>query len=629
MAGKVVTMTGYSTHQTALVKTALRAVKGDTIVELGCGYYSTPILAEIAKANGLNFIVYYSDKPWQENIEKIVEGVTFVFVPNWNNWVMEHEAFMVMLDNEELCVNRYKQINRSLYEHSQYIVVHDADIYPKRGINIRDEFEHEYYDDHIPHTMVITTSKTLKKKDVSVVEKPQENLKKSTKPSEKVEGLKNLKVAIACAYVAGGDYDNVWDEYIKRLAEGIKSNTTKDIDFYCATVMNLDEIDNVKQIVPLNNFKGWHIKAELFNPEHWEGYDRVLYVDLDTVITGNIDEMLENPAQLSFLRDFYHPATRETGMIWFDPSRTLTLYNRFVKMQPNVKKKDAKIIDTWAKQNIPEATCLQDMYSIGSYKVSLIRDKKPVDDYSIICFHGNPRPHHVNWSLDFDNKGEKISQKQCIKRLSNDKNPEPVEPIWEGEDCWILGGGPSIKGLNLSLLDDKKVLGVNDGYLFDCCDICYFGDTIWWKHHKEGIVEWGKPLFSTSSVHDPSINHLGVVTKGLTQAKDKLGWNQNSGFAAINLAIHLGAKRIYLVGYDMNFGTEGESNWHENIRKVAKNSYDVFLRNQKRVAEDAKNKFPEVQIINTNPDSRLSAFPKITFEESLGLDESLNSKIEE
>ena len=58
--------------------------------------------------------------------------------------------------------------------------------------------------------------------------------------------------------------------------------------------MNLDEIDGVTKIEPLNNFKGWHIKAECFNPDLWKEYNRILYIDLDTVINGNIDDILSN-----------------------------------------------------------------------------------------------------------------------------------------------------------------------------------------------------------------------------------------------------------------------------------------------------------------------------------------------
>ena len=49
---------------------------------------------------------------------------------------------------------------------------------------------------------------------------------------------------------------------------------------------------------------------------------------------------------------------------------------------------------------------------------------------------------------------------------------------------------------------------------------------------------------------------------GLESARDTLAHGNNSGYAAINLAVHLGAARIVLLGYDM--GNDGKvSHFHE------------------------------------------------------------------
>ena len=60
---------GYSTHQALLVKYALQAKRGSTIVELGCGRFSTIILSQIAKYKRLRYIVYTDDGKWAEAVK--------------------------------------------------------------------------------------------------------------------------------------------------------------------------------------------------------------------------------------------------------------------------------------------------------------------------------------------------------------------------------------------------------------------------------------------------------------------------------------------------------------------------------------------------------------------------------
>jgi len=111
---------------------------------------------------------------------------------------------------------------------------------------------------------------------------------------------------------------------------------------------------------------------------------------------------------------------------------------------------------------------------------------------------------------------------------------------------------------------------------------------------------------------------------GLTDKKTKLCWNQCSGWAGLNLALNLGAKRIFLLGFDMRFGEDGESNWHENIRKVNINSYNVFLRNQDSILADYKRLFDDRMIYNVEIgkiESKVQIFPKIKLNNLFEIDQ--------
>ena len=86
----------------------------------------------------------------------------------------------------------------------------------------------------------------------------------------------------------------------------------------------------------------------------------------------------------------------------------------------------------------------------------------------------------------------------------------------------------------------------------------------------------------------------------------------NSGYAAINLAIHMGAKVVILLGFDMKFDAAG-SHWHEG-HKIANRErqfskmlpfFDTLPVELKRVG---------VSVINACEDSRIDVFPKIRLE---------------
>ena len=49
--------------------------------------------------------------------------------------------------------------------------------------------------------------------------------------------------------------------------------------------------------------------------------------------------------------------------------------------------------------------------------------------------------------------------------------------IWKGGTAYIIGGGPSVNDADLSLIHDRRVIGVNNAYsLGGWVDVCWFGD---------------------------------------------------------------------------------------------------------------------------------------------------------
>lgn len=193
-------------------------------------------------------------------------------------------------------------------------------------------------------------------------------------------------------------------------------------------------------------------------------------------------------------------------------------------------------------------------------------------------------------------------------------NPKPV---WKRRDVYVIGGGPSLEGFDWEFLKDKATIGCNSAYTLghEVCKICIFGDKKWFdKFQKElalfkGLVVSCCP--ATMPLDVPWLLKMERRPSGLHT--HHLGWNGNTGASALNLALILGAKRVYLLGFDMKLGNGNNPNWHDRIiEKPNAEVYTRFLGGFKDVVADWKSKFADRDIINLTPGTALEAFPKGT-----------------
>lgn len=190
-----------------------------------------------------------------------------------------------------------------------------------------------------------------------------------------------------------------------------------------------------------------------------------------------------------------------------------------------------------------------------------------------------------------------------------------IDPVWLGDDVFIIGGGYSLQKMQFdwSLLHNEHTIGCNDAYIHGekVCKICFFGDMLWYKHHRENLSRFSNPVFTNvSGLKNAKVPWLWFVKRyGTGLRSDGIGWNGNTGAAAINLAILLGARRIYLLGFDMQ-RIDDKANWHkDNIRPDATKPgiYKTFVESFQRLVRDWKAKFSSVEIYNVTDCSALSS----------------------
>lgn len=215
-----------------------------------------------------------------------------------------------------------------------------------------------------------------------------------------------------------------------------------------------------------------------------------------------------------------------------------------------------------------------------------------------------------------------------------------MKPYWRAEALWpgaamaIIAGGPSLTPSQVEACRDRqwggsklRVIAVNNGYqIAPFADLLYFCDDKWWQWHHKALAKWpGLIVRLDGGAFDFGDNRIKVlrnsgVHKGLTTERDRLHTGQNSGYQAINLAVHLGAKRILLLGFDMKagpvVGRSVQTHWHkDHPGGTSPSVYDQMLPHFQTLIEPLA--AAGVELINCTPGSAIQCFKKSTIEAAL------------
>lgn len=197
-------------------------------------------------------------------------------------------------------------------------------------------------------------------------------------------------------------------------------------------------------------------------------------------------------------------------------------------------------------------------------------------------------------------------------------------PIWnENETVFIIGGGPSIRYVNFDLLRGKPKVAANAAFQLPNVSVCFFGDIKFWNWFENELLAW-RGLIVTNLISFNKSSKVKVmkrVAKGISPKSNTIAWNTNSGAASINLAYHLGARKVALVGFDMK-RVNGENNYHSqyiekghNHRQDPAKVYERMLGYWRYIAIAADKL--NLEIVNTTEDSAIKEFPYVKLEKLL------------
>jgi len=211
--------------------------------------------------------------------------------------------------------------------------------------------------------------------------------------------------------------------------------------------------------------------------------------------------------------------------------------------------------------------------------------------------------------------------------------------LWPNRTVFVLGGGTSLASLDLTLIHDQRVIGVNDAYLLgDFVDTMIFSDSKWYfSQHQKPLRKFAGLKVSTNklTLSEPGIRTLQRMSSPICTMPGCIGWARNTGLAAVNLALIFGASTIVLLGFDMYkapckingrgfnadqvHSVEHEyTNWHKNINPADQSDqFPIFIDGFKSAAHAIN--LLDVRVVNANPKSKIDCFEKMPYEEAVCL----------
>lgn len=177
-------------------------------------------------------------------------------------------------------------------------------------------------------------------------------------------------------------------------------------------------------------------------------------------------------------------------------------------------------------------------------------------------------------------------------------------------DKWaIIGSAPTLKQKDIDYIRDKlNVIVINDNYLrCPWADILYWCDRKWFNWHKDKREFRNfMGVKATLSNCEADWNFGRGVETGLNDHPEVLNTGKNSAHQCVNLAVHLAATEIYLMGIDMK-KTGNKTHWHDNhIIKTNPEVYDKMLPLWETIIPD----LGQTKVINCSLTSRIECFEK-------------------
>lgn len=201
-------------------------------------------------------------------------------------------------------------------------------------------------------------------------------------------------------------------EYVLRLKQAVTRNLSTEHSFVCFVDranfedFSQDMVDyGITPMVKTVEQPGWWGKLEMFDYRNWSARDRILYLDLDVVITGPLDDFFladhHTTMIANFGVNFRHAKYNSSVVCWDGNGPAAKIYDEFMQQPGRVMK------DLHGDQCFMWRVMVDDVKTwptdwVVSYKYD-VRRKALDPNTKIVVFHGDPKPDVVKDGFVIEN----------------------------------------------------------------------------------------------------------------------------------------------------------------------------------------------------------------------------------
>lgn len=216
-------------------------------------------------------------------------------------------------------------------------------------------------------------------------------------------------ISVCCVLKTGGDFD--W-RYVRILRDSVAKWWPDDVPYKFVVLTDQPKEGSAfgEAIELKHSLPGWWSKVELFRPDVTAHLGDRLFFDLDTAITGPLDDVAAwcvaggGPALMNnftVLEDFYRPGGYGSGMMFIPMGYGDKVWSQFLAEaggEPWIER--VRGDQDFLEVAIPRAVFWQNLLpkQICSFKpvpiVGAQLSKLPKGT-NVVCFHGHPRPHEL------------------------------------------------------------------------------------------------------------------------------------------------------------------------------------------------------------------------------------------
>ena len=298
---------------------------------------------------------------------------------------------------------------------------------------------------------------------------------------------------------------------------------------------------------------------------------------------------------------------------------------RMTDIPENQKRKLSPEVEAIRREEQPSKTILRmaDLPQRGRTKPTL-QERDADKPTKILTLSDLPKRATIAKHMAVEaRRAQAVNQRKFQERLLGPKvfSEFVKNGAWKGRRCFIIGGGPSVKKLDLGLLRGEMTIGINRAYELLDPSILFGVDGQMWGWVEQGkLGEESKRKFNAyrgykvwmalHRVFPPDFYLIDVDGDGGYKigTTGRLAFKNNSGYGAINLAAALGANPIYLLGFDMHGDKQGKQKWWHDGYPVdyGENVYKRYIEEIGQFAPVLKD--AGFKVVNLNPKSALKCF---------------------